>query len=116
MQPCAQRFRRMPVLGQLFGEVAEMVHLMAINRLEQGLARREMPVERADADACLTRNRFQARLRAAGAEDLRRRFEQKLAVADRIGARLRWVLAVSGSHCLAGVAHCLLLNGGTLRI
>ena len=35
---------------QLLGQFAELLHLAPIDRLEQGLAGREMPVERADAD------------------------------------------------------------------
>ena len=36
---------------QFLREFAELIHLVAIDRLEQCLARREMPIERADADA-----------------------------------------------------------------
>ena len=60
---------------------------MPVHRLEQRLARREMPVERADADAGSSGDRLEAGVGPARAEDGGRRFEQQLAVAHRIGAR-----------------------------
>ena len=46
-----------------------------------------MAVERADADSGAARHRFQAGVRAAGAEDGLGGLQQALAVANRIGAR-----------------------------
>ena len=75
-------------LPHLPGKLGQLVDLAAIDRLEQGLARREVAVERADADAGPPGDGLQARVRAAGAENPGSRLEQPLAVADRIGARL----------------------------
>ena len=64
-----------------------MVDFAAIDRLEQGLAGREMAIEGADADAGAARHRLEARVRAAGAEHRFRCLEHPLAIANRIGAR-----------------------------
>ena len=41
---------------QLLGQLDELLHLAAVDRLEQRLAGREMPVQRADADAGMPRH------------------------------------------------------------
>ena len=80
-----------------------MVDLMAIDSLEQRLARREMPIERADPDAGLARDRLQAGLRAAGAEDLAsppRAGSSRLRIES--ARSLRLVFALSGAHFISG--------------
>src|SRR6185312_7963917 len=67
-QPAAQRVDRRSLALQLLGQLAELLDLAAIDRLIERLARRKMAIERADADAGFARDRFQARIRAAGAE------------------------------------------------
>ena len=62
---------------------------MTVNRFEQSLAGRKMPIERADPHPRPAGNNgFKARLRATRAENLCRSFEQKLAIADRVGTQL----------------------------
>ncbi len=51
MQPAPQGLDGGASPPKLFGKLAELVDLVAIDRLEQGLARREVAVERSDADA-----------------------------------------------------------------
>src|SRR5437762_1388586 len=68
-------------------QLDELLHLAAIDCLEQRLARREMAVKRADADPGAARHGLQAGLRAAGTEDRLRGLQQALAVANRVGAR-----------------------------
>ena len=69
------------------GQIGQVIHFAAIHRLEQRLAGREVPVQRADADAGPLRHRLQAGIRAAGAEHRLRRLEHTLAVAQRVRAR-----------------------------
>ena len=71
---------------QRFGQFAELLHLAPIDRLEQRLARREVAIERPDADPGPFRHGLQARLRAAGAEHGLRSLQHALAIADRVGA------------------------------
>ena len=86
-----KRFDRRSFGLQLFGEIGELLDLAPIDRLEQRLAGREMPVQRADADAGVPRHGLQAGIWAAGAEHRFCRLQHPLAIADRIGARLaRW--------------------------
>jgi hypothetical protein len=88
MQPCAQRLRGATIADQLFGEVSEVIDLMTIHSFEQGFACRKMPIERADPDAGSAGDGLEARLGAAHAENLCRSFEQKFAIADRVGTQL----------------------------
>ena len=88
LQPAAQRLDRLGLVLQLLGQFAELLHLAPIDGLEQGLARREVPIERADADTGPSRHGLQARVGAAGAEHRLRRLQHALAVADRVGAGL----------------------------
>ena len=69
-------------------ELAELIHFTPIDRLEQGFARREVTIERSYADASALRHGFEAGVGAADAEDVGRRLEQALAIADRVGASL----------------------------
>ena len=73
---------------QLLGQIGKLLHLAAVHRLEQGLARREMAVKRADADAGGLRDGFEAGIRATGAEHDFRSFENTFAVPHGVGARL----------------------------
>ena len=88
VQPAPQGFDRRSFVGEPLRELAELIHFMPIDRLEQGFARREMTIERSYADAGALRHGFEAGVGAAGAEDVGRRLEQALAIADRVGASL----------------------------
>ena len=73
---------------QLLGKFAELLDLASVHGFEQRLARREMAVERADADAGAFCHGLQARLRTAGAEHGLRSLQHALAIAHRIRAGL----------------------------
>ena len=74
-----------------------------------------MAVERADADAGAFRDGLEARVRAAGAENLGGRFEQTHPIARRIGTGL--APGFFRFHChFTALASIPLQNGGTLRI
>ena len=111
--PVPERLDRLHLLFQLFGQIGKMLHFAAIHRFEQGFARGEMPVERADADAGGSRDGFEARIRTAGAEHRFCRLEHALAVANRIGARLSHAFSRS---FMPSVESRPLENGGILRI
>ena len=74
--------------ARVFGEFYKLIDLTAIDGLKDVLARREMAVERADADAGLARHGFEAGIRAARVEHVTRRDKQPVAIAQRIRARL----------------------------
>src|SRR5262245_1416844 len=74
-------------LEQLAGGAAQQVDLVAVRRLDERGARREVTVERADADAGAPRDVLQRGVRAVLGECLDRRPEQLLAVAPRVGAQ-----------------------------
>ena len=87
VKPAPQRADRVGLERELSGKLAEMIDLMTVDGLEQRLARWEMPVQRADADASMSSDRLKACLRASGTEDRGRGIEQALPVADRIRPR-----------------------------
>ena len=88
MHPLPDSFERRDFAGEPFGEFAELIHFVPIDRLEQRLAGREVTVERSDADAGGFRYGFEAGVRAASAENVGGHFEQPLAVALGVYARL----------------------------
>ena len=67
-------------------QLAELIHLATINCLEQGLARREVAIERPDADPGRPRDGLEARVRSARAEHGLRGLEQPLAITHRVRA------------------------------
>ena len=75
-------------------EIAEVFDLEAIDRFIEGLARRKVAIERADADAGKARYGLQTRVAAAGAEYGLRRFQHALAIAHGIGAGLAGVVGM----------------------
>ena len=87
-QPAPQGVDRIGFALQLLGQFAELLHLAPIDGLEQGLAGREVAIERADADAGASRHGLQARVRPAGAEHGLRGLQHALAIAHRVGAGL----------------------------
>ena len=113
-QPAPQRVDGLRLLLELFGQIGKLLHLAAVHRLEQRFARGEMPVKRADAHAGGARDRFEACVRAAGAENRLCRLEHTLAIADGIDARLSHAL-VRQTHA-ARTSNGGLKNGGILRI
>ena len=80
--------------GKLLGEIDELVDLVAVDGLEQRLARREMAIERADADPGRAGHRLEAGVRAAGAEHVARRLQQRSRLRSESARGLR--LAFSG--------------------
>jgi CO/xanthine dehydrogenase FAD-binding subunit len=74
---------------QSLGKIGELLDFVAIDRLEQRPAGREMPIERADADAGVARHRVEAGIRSAGAEHRFRRRQHPCVIANGIGARVR---------------------------
>jgi len=94
VQPAPQRLDRVLFILQLLGQLAELLDLAPVHRLEQILARRKMAVERADADAGAFCDGLQARFGAAGAEHGFGRFEHALAIAHGVGAGLSGLVGV----------------------
>src|ERR1700735_5643572 len=60
MQPLTQRLNRPCLLFQSFCEIGQLLDLMAVNRLEQRLARREMTVKGANSHTRRSRDSFEA--------------------------------------------------------
>ena len=87
-KPAPQGFDGLSFVGEPLREFAELIHFTPIDRLEQGFPRREMTIERSYAHPGALRHGFEAGVGAAGAEDVGRRLEQALAIADRVGAGL----------------------------
>ena len=101
---------------QRFRQFAELLHLAPVDRLEQGLAGREMAIKRADADTGAFGHSIKARIRTAGAEHGLGGFQNPFTVANRIGA------GPANGFC-GGICHLNnlgipdpLRNGGCLRI
>ena len=86
-QPSTQRFDGVRLLLQLFRQIGKLLHLAAVHRFEQGFARGEVPVKRADATPA-ARATASRPVRAAGAENRLCRLEHTLAIANGIGVRL----------------------------
>ena len=102
--------------------MGELFDLAAVDRLEQRFPGREVAIERSYADTGALGDRLEARLRAAGAEDARRRLEQALAIAQGIRAWLARGCGGTGGHDssprtpLAKRRVPPYISGGTLRI
>ena len=75
------------LLFQLFSQIGKLLHLAAIDGLEEGFAGGEMSVECTDPDAGRSRDGFEAALRATGTEHYFRRLKDALAVPNSVGAR-----------------------------
>jgi hypothetical protein len=88
VQPAAQSFDRRRFAGEPLRELGELIDFAPIDRLEQDFAGREVSIERSDPDPGALRHGFEAGVGPAGAEDVSRRLEQALAIANRVGARL----------------------------
>ena len=73
---------------QLVGLCLELLDAVAEDGLHEVLARREVPVERADADARGAGDLLHRRVRTPAREQPARRFHQARPVAERVGARL----------------------------
>ena len=85
-QPATQRVDGLSLALQRFRQFAELLHFAPIHRLEQGLASREVAVQRPDADTGASCHGLQARVRTAGAEHNLGSLQHALAIANRIGA------------------------------
>jgi hypothetical protein len=79
---------RLFLLFQLFGQVGKVLHFAAIHCFEQGFARGEMPIKRADADTSGSCDSFEAGIRATGAEHGFCRVKDAFAVPNGVDARL----------------------------
>jgi hypothetical protein len=88
MHPLAERLDRPFFFPQMFGEIGQLLNLMAVNRLEEGLSRRKMTVKGANPDTRRSRDSFEARFRSAGAEHGSCSLKQAVAIAQRVGAWL----------------------------
>src|ERR1700722_17033497 len=97
-QPAPQGIDWIGLALQRFRQFAELLHLAPVDGLEQRLTRREVTIERPDADPGPSRHSLKARLGAAGAEHGFRSLQHALAIADRVGARL-------SNHCCGGSYH-----------
>ncbi len=85
---CLTRFERRGFAGETFGKFAKLIHFVPIDRLEQHLSGWKVTVESSDAHAGSFRHGFEAGVRAASAENVGGHFEQPLAVALGVYARL----------------------------
>jgi hypothetical protein len=84
----AKRLDRLRLPHQALGKIGQLLHLTPVNRLEEGLARRKVPVKRANTDTGRSRDGFEARRGAASAEHGFCGREDPFAVADCVGTRL----------------------------
>ncbi len=100
---------------QLFGQIAKVLDFAAIDRLEQGFTRWEMPIQGADAYAGGSGNGFQARLGATGTENHLGRLDYTLVIANGVGTGLsQGRLHLRHDNLFSSPA--VLKNGGSLRI
>ena len=88
MHPSTQRLDRLLLFLQPFGEIGQLLDLVAVNALEQGFACGKMAVKGADPDTGRSRDGFETRFRSAGAEHGPGGLEHPLAVPQRVDARL----------------------------
>jgi len=65
-----------------------LLNLVAVDRIEQGLARRKMTVKGADADTGRLCDGFEARFGSTSAEHGSRSLKDSVAVPECVGARL----------------------------
>src|SRR6202158_2865448 len=86
-QPAAQGIDGRGRILQCFCQFDELLHLAAIDCFEHILTRREVAVERTDADTCLFSDGLQASFPTARAEHRFCGRQHSLAIANRIGAR-----------------------------
>ncbi len=115
-QPAPQRIHGRGLALQLLRQIAELLDLAPVDRLEQSFAGGEVAVQRADADTGLSCDRFEARVRAAGAEDDLCRFENALPVANGISARPSRGSGEPIGHEFGFLVLGHLKSGGRLRI
>ena len=85
-----QRLARRQGRGQAIRRISQLLDLAAVDRLDNRVAGRKVAVEGADADAGPPRDLVQADLGSGAGERRLRRLEQKVAVAQRVGARLAY--------------------------
>ena len=116
-QPCDERVPGLQV-GEVGGRAADGLDLVEVDGLEQVLARREVAVERADADLRAPRDVLERGRRAVLGEGLARRGDELLVVAARVRAlgarRKRGDIGFGVRHGARLLVR--LTNGGTLRI
>jgi hypothetical protein len=98
--PRPERLRR-GLFGEQFARVrGEPLHLVLVDRLDERLAFREVPVQGADADARVLRDRLQRRLLALRRESPGRGGDQLLPVAAGLGDAGPGPLFLGGGHSL----------------
>jgi hypothetical protein len=84
MHPLLQRLVAREGLEELAGSGNEHVDLVAVHRLDERVARGEVPVEGADADAGTSGDLLERDLGTLGREGLGGLREQVLAITDRV--------------------------------
>src|SRR5689334_24584942 len=107
LKPADERLPRL-LVAQVGGRAAERVDLLDVDGLDQVGARREVPVQRPDADVRAARDLLQRRRGVLLGERVTRRRDELVVVAPRIGApgtageaRL---LDVNCGHCVTRLA------------
>jgi hypothetical protein len=100
-------------LGKAVGGGNQLFGLVAVNRLDQGVAGGEMAIESPGADTRGPRDLIEAGARSLFRESGLRRFEQKDAVTLRIGS---WLADGSWFNLIGHAEKYPLINGGCLRI
>ena len=83
---------------ELFSERRQGVDALAVDRDQQRTAVGEVPVQRADADACPGRDLLERHVRAGFGEGGRRGLDDALPVAHRVGAHRPMSLRRDGRH------------------
>ncbi|GAA3164718.1 hypothetical protein GCM10020001_106990 [Nonomuraea salmonea] len=85
--PGAQRGQGRVGVEQAGHGVAQLGDLVAVDRLDEGLAGGEVAVEGGGADAGLPGDAFEVGVQALAGEDACRRLDDLVAVAARVGAQ-----------------------------
>jgi hypothetical protein len=110
VHPAPHRGGRGQLAQQLAGASREPHDLVPVDRVNQRLAGREVPVERGDADAGLAGDRAHRRVNVGRHEHAGRRREQLFAVAGRVRSR-RAGLRLSQNGSDSGCARFVHANG-----
>ncbi len=105
-------------MRQSLGQTRELVDFAAIDRLEQGFARREVTVERADADAGALGDSLEARLGPPTLNTRVAAFSRRSRLRSESARGLRSTSALVSVErtAMESLSEPLLKNGGRLRI
>src|SRR5262249_45990489 len=108
--PSSQRFHRVHGLREFLLRHGQLIHLGFIHRLDKRVAGRKVPVQGSRSHAGAVSNLIEAGICAVARKGLLGRFQDALAVAQRVGARLSF----GGLGRLAG--HQTNITGDSLRL